>query len=499
MAVKISGMVSGLDTDSIVKELVSAYSTKKDNYTKDQTKLSWTMESWKNMNTKIYSFYSKSLSNMRYSSSFSGMKKTTVSDETKASVTADSTVTNGTQTLEINKLATAGYLTGAKLASSETITNKTTLGSLGVTGSTTLTLNVSGKEKTFDISNSMTVEGFSTELSKVGLVAKFDTTQQRFIINSKESGKDNDFNFTVKGADDLAALTSLGLTVASGGFKQGAENSIIKLNGATFETASNNITVNGLTINAKGLTDGQISMTTETDVDGIYNMVKDFITGYNELVNSMDSAYNADASTGYAPLTTDEKAKMTDTEVEKWETKIKDSLLRRDSTLDSVSGLIKNSMQASYTVDVKSYSLSSFGITTLGYFSSAANEKNALHIDGNKDDTTTSSNTDKLRAAIESNPDVVTGFFTELAKNAYDKLSEKMKSTTLNSAYKVYNDKKMQEDYDSFGDKIDESETKIKDMEDYYNKKFSDMETALSKIKTSTSSLSSLLGSSSNA
>ena len=32
MPIRMTGMVSGLDTDSIVKELVSAYSTKKEKY-----------------------------------------------------------------------------------------------------------------------------------------------------------------------------------------------------------------------------------------------------------------------------------------------------------------------------------------------------------------------------------------------------------------------------------------------------------------------------------
>ena len=31
MAIKLSGLISGLDTDAMIDELVSAYSTKKDN------------------------------------------------------------------------------------------------------------------------------------------------------------------------------------------------------------------------------------------------------------------------------------------------------------------------------------------------------------------------------------------------------------------------------------------------------------------------------------
>ena len=39
MPIRLSGLISGLDTDALVQELVSAYSVKKDNYVKAQTKL----------------------------------------------------------------------------------------------------------------------------------------------------------------------------------------------------------------------------------------------------------------------------------------------------------------------------------------------------------------------------------------------------------------------------------------------------------------------------
>ena len=54
MAMRVSGINSGLDTDAIVQELVSAYSTKTEKYTKEQTKLGWKQEIWKNLNTKLH-------------------------------------------------------------------------------------------------------------------------------------------------------------------------------------------------------------------------------------------------------------------------------------------------------------------------------------------------------------------------------------------------------------------------------------------------------------
>ena len=57
MAMRVSGINSGLDTDAIVQELVSAYSKKTEKYTKEQTKLGWKQEAWKNLNTKAWASF----------------------------------------------------------------------------------------------------------------------------------------------------------------------------------------------------------------------------------------------------------------------------------------------------------------------------------------------------------------------------------------------------------------------------------------------------------
>ena len=106
---------------------------------------------------------------------------------------------------------------------------------------------------------------------------------------------------------------------------------------------------------------------------------------------------------------------MTDSQIEKWETKIKDALLRRDSTLGNASSSMKSIMNYSFDINGKSYSLATFGINTLGYFSADTNERGCLHIDGDEDDSNTSGNTDKLMAAINEDPEAVTSFFQQLS------------------------------------------------------------------------------------
>ena len=43
MAIRLSGMVSGMDTESLVSALVSSYKLKKDNLVKAQTKYLWVL------------------------------------------------------------------------------------------------------------------------------------------------------------------------------------------------------------------------------------------------------------------------------------------------------------------------------------------------------------------------------------------------------------------------------------------------------------------------
>ena len=84
MAMRLSGMISGMDTESLVSQLVDARKTKVDKVKKTQIKQNWKQDAWKDLNSKLKNLQSKFISNMRFASSYS--KKTTkVSDPTKAS------------------------------------------------------------------------------------------------------------------------------------------------------------------------------------------------------------------------------------------------------------------------------------------------------------------------------------------------------------------------------------------------------------------------------
>lgn len=782
---RVSGMISGMDTESVVKAYVQNYVDKKNKIKQSQTKLSYKQEAWKALNTKVYSLYSK-VGNLRFSNSYN-LKKTTVSDATKASVTASSNAVIGTQTLKIKQLAKAGYLTGAQLA--KKTTEDSTLLSLGYgDGETKISVRVgSGEEKEITLNGSTKISDVIEELKKAGVNASFDANNRRIFVSAKDSGKDNDFAITASTTQGNSALDALGLLTTAAGDMKGyaanaayamatdglsyyeldeegnikyneddtpkvregatysaektkenitnilttlanayeenpklssantllnarieysnskdkvestdsqlinllneasdgaayvddtgktykhvvdkgegvriyynesedeadayvanndeqltgiadkltelakslgyittttgedgvetedrtaydeiinanttynkyvkegvddseyylnaagreaaaeeidennskisvnntyieensywdkkdysdyyneatgsldptkieelansivdkikygfdvtngtieleasagatrvtAQDAIIELNDATYTSSSSNFSINGLSINALAETGDQVlTISTTQDNQGIYDKVKDFLSTYNELINEMQSLYNADSAKGYKPLTDDQKEEMSEKEIEKWETKIKNAILRRDSSLGTLINKMTMAMSTPITINGRGYALSDFGIQTLGYLNAAKNEQYAYHIYGDEDDSATASKEDKLMAMINSDPDTVIEYMQNLASNLYNAVGTEMKSSSLRTAYTVYNDKEMDSDYKAYTKSIKEWETRIADMEDRYYKKFSKMESTLAKLQSSTSALSSLV------
>jgi flagellar hook-associated protein 2 len=298
-------------------------------------------------------------------------------------------------------------------------------------------------------------------------------------------------------AHDVIATYDPNDKTATGATKVSGQDAKIILNGAEFTNSTNVFEINGLTFTALSETkEGEdVTITTQDDTDGIYDMVKNFLKEYNTIINEMDKLYNADSSSGYEPLTSEEKEAMSDSEVEEWESKIKDSILRRDDNLSTVSSALKSIMSAGITVNGKTMYLSSFGISTLSYFSAADNEKNAYHIDGDPDDDDTSGNSDVLKSMIASDSSTVISFFTQLSQNLYSKMSDLSKSVSGYRSYgSFYDDKKMESDYSDYTDKISDLEDKLNDYEDKWYSKFSAMETALAKLQSNSSAVTALLG-----
>ncbi len=504
---RLSGLISGMDTETIITQLVSAKRLKVTKETGEQTKLSWKQDIWKDLNTQLQKLHTGFSAKLRFATAYQ-QKKTTVSNSSVASVIAGAGATDSVQELQVSKLAKSAYLTGGQLSKDGSYNALTKLSDLGIEAGTSIS--VSTAEEALEITDETTISDVLTYYKDAGLNASFDETNQRFFVSAQTTGEAADF--TLGGDQD--ALAKLGMLTKDSDYYAGlsdeekenfaaaskidGRDAVISLNGAEFKSSTNVFSINGLTITALSTTaeNESVTLTTSNDTDGIYDLVKDYLKQYNTVINKIDALYNAESSKGYEVLTDDEKEAMSESEVEKYEQKIKDGLLRGDNTLNSIGSALRGIMGAGISVNGTTMYLSAFGISTGDYFTTEDNEKHALHIDGDSDDSLTSGKEDKLKSMIASDPDSVISFFTQLSKNLYSKMTDLSKSQNGYRTYGTfYNDIKMKSDYSDYTSKIAELEEKANDYEDKLYAKFSAMETALAKLQSNTSAITGMLGS----
>ena len=512
MPIRMTGLTSGLDTESIVNALMSAQRTKQTKVENKKQKLEWKQEIWKGLNTKIYGFYKDSLSKMKYASNYS-TKKAAVIDSTKLTATASTKAAAGSYKVEIKSIASAQYVTSGKLSTykdsdgnDKTATSSTKLNDLGMTSGTVLKLKVGDKSTALEVNDSTTIDDFVKFCSDAGLNATFDEKQQRFFLSSKDSGSENSFGLS---ASENTALSALGLKNFDGSAdvaETDSDNDVkmvvtkatdteVVYNGATLTSNNTSIDVAGVTLNLLGTTaTGEtVNVTVSNDTSAVYDTIKEFITEYNSILKTMNTYYDAASASSYEVLTDEQKEAMSDDEVDKWNTKIKDSLLRRDSTLSGLISTMKTNMMGTVTAsNGKTYSLANLGITTS---SKNYNEGGLLHIKGDEDDDEFADSTNTLMQMLEEDPDTVKEVLSGLAKNLYDGLNKKMGTSTLSSALTFYNDKEMASQLSDYKKEISDWESKLSDMEERYYSQFSAMETALAKIQSQQNTLSSYLGS----
>lgn len=636
MAMRMTGLISGMDTESMVKELVNASSEKVNKIKQKKQDAEWKKEIWSGLNTKIYNFYKTQLSAFKTVSNYK-TKKATASDETKVSVKAGASATNGTHSVSVEQTASSAYLTGdnikiagktftnyvagnmstkfedmtdadgnslnlkgktitfsdgtdditfelggegengvaslselnKKLSENEnfkglsasikdgklTFTNATAttnedgdltgttfivnadeaFGLSGVVGydkdadagntisaefnakvkneftsadistSTKLshlgikvgtTFSINGKD--FVVDENSTINDFTSTLSKMGVSASFDASHGRFYLNASKTGAANDFNLT---SSDNDALEALGL--GSKAEKVDARDAIIYYNNVKYTSDSNTLTVNGLTITAKAKTDSAVNIEVSADVDSAYNTIKNFVKAYNELIDEMNKYYN-EKDAGYDALTDDEKSSLSDTQIEKWEEKAKQGLLRRDSTLQTLLSGMRTTLNQGVQVTMADGSTKTMTLASLGIVTGDYTENGKLHILGDEDDDQYSSETNTLKNLLESGSDIVgqvIGGSTSTSGVGTQMYNYLRKSMTriegVRSTQTFYNDKTMDSEIDDYDDEIDKWEEKLQNLEDKYYNQFSKMESAMAKLQSQQSYLSSLFGSAS--
>lgn len=391
MVMRVGGIYSGMDIEAMVNKLMEAERAPLVKLKQQQQLLTWKRDAFREINSKLLEI-NNSLLDMKLTRTYNP-KTTTSSQPNAVSATAASTATNGTYEIQVIQLATNAMRIGNSLGS-DTLDTQIEQSYVG-----SHTFKVYGKdgeqEITFTIEENDTLRDVLKKIqqeSNGSVRAFFDESQNRVILEATFTGKYDDNNpvIDISGNDFFTNYLQLGA-------EQGGTNAIFKYNNhLEITTQENNYTLNGVTYHFHNVTDGNVRISVNTDVDQAFNKIMDFVNKYNELIDMMNKSQTEERYRDYPPLTEEQKKEMTDEQIKLWEEKAKSGILRGESAIRDGMFELRRSLQDKVVNDSQYQLLSQIGIkTTMSY------------LDGGKLEV----DEEKLKAALRENPEDVYRLF----------------------------------------------------------------------------------------
>ena len=237
--------------------------------------------------------------------------------------------------------------------------------------------------------------------SAAGVRVSYSAINESFVFTSNVTGEGDNIRFNDISGNFLGQLTG------NGGDPQNLPNAVrgtnaeIVIDGRVISSSTNTFTVNGVAFEVNGVTEANanIVINVTTDPDDVVSKIKNFINEYNTLIDSLDAMLKEKKVAGYQPLTDEQRAEMSESEIRNWETEAKKGLLNNDSTIRGIMSQMRTSLYQK--VDAAGISLFDIGITT---------ESNSVSNNGRLELTETGEA--KLRKMLDQNPDAVRNLFT---------------------------------------------------------------------------------------
>ncbi len=364
----------------------------------------------------------------------------------------------------------------------------------------------------FDVTNADSMEDIANKLnnqgsfSSFGYTASYNKASGQLVVTD-DTGKMMDFTVSSDGSELKPQLTA--------SYTSGQDAVMdVEINGKRFESltrSSNSFNLDGLTVNVKGTfeakpKDGEgdyepITFNTTTDSDKIVEAIRSFVDDYNEMITELKSAYSTQPLTNsnkqrYEPLTAEQEEQYSESELAAYNEKAKTGILFGDTTLSSFYSKMLNAIQPGGT---DGQTLREIGIGT--------SYSNGL--------TTLSLDEDKLRAALDSDPDKVKNAFTKTKEggssgdglmqtlqntlNTYVKTTGEPKGVLITRAGSVkaptsLNSNTLKSQMDSLDSQIERWQDKMSDQIDRYTTQFSRLEQLIAEMNSQASAFSGLMG-----
>ena len=517
---------SGMDIDAIVKKLMTGQQAKEDTLIQKKTVLEWQKTAYNTTYDDVNAFRSMTF-NYKLQGTLSPHK-------VSSNNTAVATATANAEAADVNhSLVVAQLASGVNLTSTASITTPSTAAKdtiatqiyngLAPAGSFKVDIANGTAKATITVNTGASINDLVSQINSAGINVKasYDSTLDRFFISTTNTGSAAGIKIT-DSADNASGDTSgtdffankLHIPIDSTG-----QNAEFKLDGVALSQASNTFTISGVTYNLTGesanigtgdiaskLAAGQATSVGVTfDVDKAVASVQSFVDSYNKILAGINGKVNETRYTDFPPLTDAQKTSMKDSDITAWNIKAQSGMLHSDPMLTSLTYTMRNAISNPIVgVTGKYNSASSIGITTGDY-----SEGGKLYLD-----------TDKLRTALNENPNVLTQLFGASGetregntttfdtskqgiagrlydglKNTMDQLVQKA-GTTMNAQYDTNSDYAKR--ISSYAKQINNAADRFDTIQAAYYKQYNAMEVALNQLSSQSSWLSSMVSSSSS-
>ena len=376
-----------------------------------------------------------------------------------------------------------------------------------------LTINGVTMKFTKDTSLSSVMEAINSN-TEAGVDVSYSKLTNEFVFTAKETGSAG----KIEMGDDLAKQ----LFGDSSGYTQGTDavfTATINGKTQTFTRSTNNVDLDGLKVTLEGTFDavyvkddqGQntdvvdktqgVSFSTKTNTDTIVDAIKQFVEDYNALVTEVKKAYSdmpLQQSNGsrYEPLTSEQEADMTESELKAYEEKAKTGILFMDSDLSSLYNSLRSAVtpggnDGAYLRSIGINTSYSEGLTTISLDEAALREALETDPDGVRDAFAKSQKngaaTDGLMASIQSVTEkyaattgATKGILIEKAGSQY------APSTALSNT--------MLDKMSDIDEQIEKWQDKMTNQVDYYTNTITHLELLINQMNSQSSALAGLTG-----
>ncbi|MCF6138750.1 flagellar hook-associated protein 2 [Pseudalkalibacillus berkeleyi] len=501
---RIGGLASGMDIDQLVSDLMKSERIPLDKMNQDKQLLEWKRDDYREMN-KLLKDFDKHIFDGVFRQSTYLSKSVTSSDQASVSAKAGNSAVATNTSIKVNQLAKA-----AMYSSEATVTDKNGAVVGGDTNLQDVTFTVGGADKTFaspftlslsvmkpgesaasDITLDIdpSTDSINDVMSKInshtslGVSAFYDEATNKVVLTMKNTGNGAQLNMKDDTTRDF--FQALGFSNATTGSdltgKTVGKDASFEYNGFATTRKTNDFTINDVTYSLKQVTTSDVNISVSQNTDSILDKIVKFVDKYNETIEKINGEVKEDRYRDFPPLTAKQKEDLSEREVELWEEKARSGMLRNDSILNSGLNNMRSNLYSQVTganVSTKYDQLSEIGIKT----SSNYLDRGKLII-----------TEDKLRAAIQDDPDAIYQMFMSngattsekgIARRLRDSIDEtidKIESKAGNSL-KTNAQFTMGRDLTDLDSRITDFERRLTGIEDRYWSQFTAMEKAISRM-----------------